>query len=94
MTRGFLFAVAALALVGGGGCKKGAEAKYTVLNLDASVAAFKDGAAFFDVNTEDFRMANGKVPGAVLLTSSSRYELSVLPPQKDAQLVFYCTSPI
>lgn len=94
MTRRFLFAVAALALVGGSGCKKDAEAKYAELNLDASVGAFKDGATFFDVNTEDFRKANGKVPGAVLLTSSSQYDLSVLPPQKATQLVFYCTSPI
>jgi hypothetical protein len=45
-----------------------------------------------DANTDDFRKDNGIVPGAILLASSSRYDVSVLPPEKTKKLVFYCTS--
>jgi hypothetical protein len=46
----------------------------------------------FDANTDDFRAEHGKIPGAVLLASSSRYDLGVLPQDKSAKLVFYCTN--
>lgn len=52
----------------------------------------KAGAATVcDANTEEFREANGVIPGAVLLTSSSKYDFSQLPSDKDRKLVFYCT---
>jgi hypothetical protein len=47
---------------------------------------------FLDANTPDFRKENGVIPGAVLLTSSSKYDLSVLPQDKAGALVFYCTN--
>lgn len=44
----------------------------------------------FDANGESTRSSRGVVPGATLLTSSSRYELSELPADHGAHLVFYC----
>jgi rhodanese-related sulfurtransferase len=47
-----------------------------------------------DANTEDFRAANGVIPGAKLLTSSSRYDVAKeLPQDKATALVFYCANP-
>lgn len=46
----------------------------------------------FDANTESTREREGIVPGAVLLTSSSEYELSLLPSEKSTPLVFYCAN--
>jgi hypothetical protein len=93
MTRRLLIGFAALALVCGLGCKKDGEGKYKELNLEQAVAAHKGGTAvFFDVNGDDFRKEHGKVPGAILLSSSSQYELSSLPAEKDKELIFYCTS--
>jgi rhodanese-related sulfurtransferase len=45
-----------------------------------------------DANTKDMRQNEGVVPGAILLTSSSQYDLKELPKEKDAKLVFYCAS--
>ena len=93
MNRRVLLGIAAFGLLLATGCEKdSSEAKYAELDLAQSLAAQQAGGVFFDVNTEDFREENGKVPGAVLLASSSRYELSLLPPEKEAQLIFYCTS--
>ncbi len=44
----------------------------------------------FDANTEQVRAAQGIIPGAVLLTSSTEYPLAQLPADKHAQLLFYC----
>lgn len=95
MTRRCLLGIAAFAVLTAAGCKSGsAQAAFKELKLDESVAAHKAGAMFFDANTDDFRKANGKVPGAVLLKSSSQYDVAAtLPADKDKQLVFYCTSP-
>lgn len=49
-------------------------------------------AKVFDANGPDFRKQNGTIPGAVLLTSSSSYDLKELPKAKDASLVFYCAN--
>ena len=95
MKRRLLLAALGLAVFGGLGCKRDSAKNYKELTLEQSVLAHKSGAAvFFDANTDDFRKENGKVPGAVLLSSSSAYDLSLLPAEKDKQLVFYCTSPV
>ncbi|MBL8953640.1 MAG: rhodanese-like domain-containing protein [Myxococcaceae bacterium] len=49
-------------------------------------------AKVVDANGSDFRVKNGTVPGAVLLTSSSSYDLKELPAAKDTSLVFYCAN--
>ena len=46
-----------------------------------------------DANGEDFRKANGVIPGAVLLTNYAKYDVAKeLPAAKDTQLVFYCAN--
>lgn len=45
-----------------------------------------------DANGTETRAKHGVIPGAVLLTSSSKYDLKELPANKDAQLVFYCAN--
>ncbi|MBL8911359.1 MAG: rhodanese-like domain-containing protein [Archangium sp.] len=45
-----------------------------------------------DANGSETRTKQGVIPGAVLLTSSSQYDLKELPANKDAQLVFYCAN--
>lgn len=58
----------------------------------AQLAKEKQVKTVFDANSADFRVKNGTIPGAVLLTSSSSYDLKELPAKKDAALVFYCAN--
>ena len=46
--------------------------------------------AILDANNEDARKDAGVVPGAILLTSYSKYALTELPKDKNTTLVFYC----
>lgn len=49
--------------------------------------------ALFDANTAEFRAANGVIPGAKLLSSSSGYDVAKeLPQDKSTTLVFYCAN--
>lgn len=45
-----------------------------------------------DANGSELRAKIGVIPGATLLTSASRYELSELPADKTKKLVFYCAN--
>ena len=45
-----------------------------------------------DANGQETRAKNGVIPGAVLLTSSSQYDVKELPSDKAGKLVFYCAS--
>ena len=50
-------------------------------------------ATVLDANMTDFRKQNGIIPGAVLLTSFNKYDVSKeLPATKDSKLVFYCAN--
>lgn len=49
-----------------------------------------DRTVTVDVNVEKTREKEGVIPGAVLLSSSSFFELTELPSDKSRQLVFYC----
>jgi hypothetical protein len=47
----------------------------------------------YDANTEEFRAKNGVIPGAAMLSSFDKYDVAKeLPADKNAPLVFYCTS--
>lgn len=46
----------------------------------------------FDANGDDTRKADGMIPGAIALASSSSYDVSVLPQSKTDKLVFYCAN--
>ena len=45
-----------------------------------------------DVNGAATRKKHGVIPGAVLLSSASRFELRELPANRNEKLVFYCAS--
>ncbi len=45
-----------------------------------------------DANGKETRSSQGIIPGAVLLTSSSQYDVKELPANKDSKLVFYCAN--
>ena len=60
-----------------------------------TIAQYKEakGARAVDANTPEFRVYKGTIPNAVLLTSSSQYDVAKeLPPEKDGQLVFFCAN--
>ncbi len=71
---------------------KKAEAKIVTV---AQVAEWQKAkaATAVDANGQETRAKFGVIPGAVLLSSSSQYDVSKeLPAKKDAQLVFYCAN--
>ena len=45
-----------------------------------------------DANGKETRTSQGVIPGAVLLTSSSTYDVKELPADKTSKLVFYCAN--
>lgn len=48
-------------------------------------------ATVLDANGSDFRTREGVLPGAILLSSYSKYDVEKeLPSRKDTRLVFYC----
>ncbi|HEY1099881.1 MAG TPA: rhodanese-like domain-containing protein [Myxococcota bacterium] len=48
--------------------------------------------AVYDANTVETRQNNGVIPTAVLLSSSSDYDLALLPKDKATPVVFYCAN--
>jgi rhodanese-related sulfurtransferase len=64
----------------------------SIKKLTVAELAKDKGAKVFDANSAETRAKNGTIPGAVLLTSSSAYDLKELPAAKNASLVFYCAS--
>jgi rhodanese-related sulfurtransferase len=45
-----------------------------------------------DANGQQLRASDGVIPGAVLLSSTSSYDLKELPADKSLRLVFYCAN--
>jgi rhodanese-related sulfurtransferase len=64
----------------------------TEISVEDADAALKAGAMAFDANSDRTRAEYGTVPDAVILTSSSKYELSQLPEDKAKDLIFYCSN--
>ena len=80
---------------GGCDCEHGKQehaAKWKEITVEQLAALGKGQATIFDVNNAKVRGEKGVIPGAILLSSSSQYDLSVLPKDKAAKLVFYCAS--
>jgi ligand-binding sensor domain-containing protein len=95
LRRSALLVVLGVTALVAGGCKSGRHAAVKELTVAESVAAHQAGAVFMDANTEDYRKSNGKVPGAVLLSSYREYDVNtVLPQSKDTPLVFYCSNKL
>ena len=62
------------------------------ISVEDADRALKSGAVAVDANSEDTREKNGTVPGAVILTSSSKYDVAQLPGDKNQNLIFYCSN--
>lgn len=75
---------------------KGAQPSFKVMHPDelAKLIASKDPKLFlYDANDRDFRVKEGIIPGAKLLSSFKGYDVGKeLPAAKDAKLVFYCAN--
>jgi rhodanese-related sulfurtransferase len=85
------FAVPSLALACDGAEKQAAAPKKASVSEVASWTKEKKATAV-DANGKDTRAKQGIIPGAVLLTSSSGYDVKELPAAKDSKLVFYCAN--
>ena len=62
------------------------------ISVEDADSALKAGAMAFDANSDRTRTKYGTVPDAVILTSSSKYDLSQLPEDKAKDLIFYCSN--
>jgi len=60
--------------------------------LDAKKKDPKVAFAIFDANGDATRKKEGVIPTAVLLSSSSEYDLALLPKDKATSVVFYCAN--
>mgnify|MGYP001556210233 CR=1 FL=1 len=69
-----------------------AEPAIPEISVDDADEAIQSGAIAVDANSERTRKRNGTVPNAIILTSSSKYELSQLPEDKSKDLIFYCSN--
>ncbi|MDE2510179.1 MAG: rhodanese-like domain-containing protein, partial [Elusimicrobia bacterium] len=68
---------------------------FKLIHVDDLAAALKSSAPpdVYDANGDDTRENVGVIPGARLLTSSSKYDVATtLPADKSAPLVFYCAN--
>ena len=76
------------------GGEKVSRSPWQPVGVDALATRIeKKAVTVYDANREEFRSKNGVLPGAKLLTSSSKYDVEKeLPAQKDSALVFYCAS--
>jgi len=83
--------VLAVLLMGCRGANPAAAATPEISIEDAS-EALQSGAVAVDANSASTREKHGTVPGAIMLTSSSKYELVQLPEDKSKDLIFYCSS--
>jgi len=90
-SRGLLMLGTALVLMSSA-CRTG-DGKFQELSVPGLAELQQQKAVtIYDVNTDDFRAAHGKIPGAILLASSKDYDLGLLPDQKADKIAFYCTS--
>jgi hypothetical protein len=65
-----------------------------IADLVAMRTAAETPVTVVDANGPDFRAREGTIPGAILLSSYSKYDTGEeLPASKDARLVFYCADP-
>ena len=75
-----------------------AEATFKQVSVDdveKSLAALKQDKkpfAVFDANGKATRDSQGIIPTAILLPSSSEYDLALLPKDKATPVVFYCAN--
>ncbi len=71
---------------------KAAENAIPEIGVEDAAKALQAGAVAIDANSKRTREKMGTVPDAVILSSSSNYELSQLPSDKSKDLIFYCSN--
>ena len=71
---------------------KDATVEIAEISIEDADKAIQSGAVAVDANSEKTRKKNGTVPGAVILTSSYKYDLAQLPSDKSKDLIFYCSN--
>jgi rhodanese-related sulfurtransferase len=71
---------------------KEAEVEIPEISIENADKAIQSGAVAVDANSEQTRRRNGTVPGAIILTSSYKYDLAQLPDDKSKDLIFYCAN--
>jgi rhodanese-related sulfurtransferase len=69
-----------------------AQAVIPEISVEDADKAIQSGAVAVDANSDSTREKNGTVPGAVILTSSYKYELTQLPEDMSKDLIFYCSN--
>jgi rhodanese-related sulfurtransferase len=79
------------------GCKDAnptseAQVRIAEVSIEQADEALRAGAIAVDANSERTRKKHGTVPNAILLTSSSKYDLAQLPKDKSSDLIFYCSN--
>lgn len=77
------------------GCKdntSSAAADAPEISIEDATKALQAGAVAVDANSASTREKHGTVPDAIILTSSSKYELAQLPEDKSKDLIFYCSN--
>ena len=62
------------------------------ISVEDADKAIQSGAVVLDANSEGTREKYGTVPGAVILTSSYKYDLAQLPEDQSKDLIFYCSN--
>jgi len=68
------------------------ESPIPEISVEDADKALQAGAVALDANSNRTRKKNGTLPSAVMLTSSSKYDLAQLPTDKSKDLIFYCSS--
>jgi len=88
---GALAALLALSLLSGCDTVSPSSAQAAEISVD-ELASKLDSVTVCDANGADTRSEYGVIPGAVLLSDYSSYDIGVLPKDKTGEVVFYCAS--
>ena len=90
--RTLLFSLALTVLLVGCKAANPAAADTPEISVADASKALQSGAVAVDANSARTREKHGTIPDAIILTSSSEYELAQLPEDKSKDLIFYCSS--
>jgi rhodanese-related sulfurtransferase len=71
---------------------KEAPVEIPEISVEDADKALQSGAVAVDANSDTTREKNGTVPGAIILTSSYKYDVAQLPDDKSKDLIFYCSN--
>jgi len=94
MNRRFPLVTLGLILLSGLAMSAESKEKFRLIEVSELESLQKDSkrpVTVLDANDAEFRQQNGVIPGARLLSSFDRFDVSKeLPADRDAPLVFYC----